>query len=97
MNVKLLTQARCAPGAGAGQENSLRVMSRIPNRIPAPVGLSADGRVAMIGGSNDNGGIGAVWVFAHSGGGWSEDKKLIGTGAVGKSIPSVGVSADASR
>jgi hypothetical protein len=35
MNVKQLTQARCAPGAGAGQENSLRVMSRIPNRIPA--------------------------------------------------------------
>jgi hypothetical protein len=61
------------------------------------VGLSADGSVAMIGGSNDNGGIGAVWVFAHGGGGWSEDKKLIGTGAMGKSIPSVGVSADASR
>jgi hypothetical protein len=61
------------------------------------VALSADGSVIMIGGPNDNGGIGAVWVFAHSGGGWSEDKKLIGTDAVGKSRPSVAVSADDSR
>jgi hypothetical protein len=61
------------------------------------VALSADGSVIMIGGSNDNGGIGAVWVFAHSGGGWSQDKKLIGTDAVGKSTPSVAVSTDDSR
>jgi hypothetical protein len=43
------------------------------------VALSADGNVIMIGGSNDNGGIGAAWMFAHSGDGWSEGKKLIGT------------------
>jgi hypothetical protein len=49
------------------------------------VALSADGSVVMLGGSNDNGGIGAVWVFAQSGGGWSQDKKLIGTGAMGRS------------
>jgi FG-GAP repeat len=61
------------------------------------VALSADGRVIMIGGPNDNGGIGAVWMFAHSGDGWSEDKKLIGTDAVGKSRSSVAVSADDSR
>ena len=77
-------------------DNKLVGTSAVGKSAPS-VGLSADGSVAMIGGSNDNGGIGAVWVFAHSGGGWSEDKKLIGTGAMGKSIPSVGVSADASR
>jgi hypothetical protein len=61
------------------------------------VGLSADGSVVMVGGSNDNGGIGAVWVFARSGGGWSQDKKLIATDSMGKSTPSVALSADDSR
>jgi hypothetical protein len=51
----------------------------------------------MVGGSNDNGGIGAAWVFSRSGGGWSQDKKLIGNDAIGKSTPSVAVSADDSR
>jgi hypothetical protein len=36
-------------------------------------------------------------VFARSSGGWSQDKKLIGTGAMGKSTPSVALSADRSR
>jgi hypothetical protein len=27
------------------------------------VALSADGRVVMLGASNDNGGVGAAWVF----------------------------------
>ena len=70
-------------------DNKLVGTSAVGKSAPS-LGLSADGSVAMIGGFNDNGGIGAVWVFAHSGGGWSEDKKLIGTGAMGKSIPSSG-------
>jgi hypothetical protein len=61
------------------------------------VGLSADGSVVMVGGSNDNGGIGAVWVFVQSNGGWSQDKKLIGTGAMGKSTPFAAPSADGSK
>jgi hypothetical protein len=61
------------------------------------VALSADASVVMIGGSNDNGGIGAVWAFAYSGGGWSQDKKLIGTSAMGKSPPPVALSTDGSR
>jgi hypothetical protein len=53
------------------------------------VALSADGSIVMIGGSNDNGGVGATWVFMRSGGYWTQDKNLVGTGAVGKSAPSV--------
>jgi hypothetical protein len=35
--------------------------------------LSADGRVVMLGASNDNGGLGAAWVFTRSGGYWTVD------------------------
>jgi hypothetical protein len=58
------------------------------------VALSADGNVVMIGGSNDNGGVGAAWVFTRRGGHWMQDKKLVGTGGDGKSTPSVARSAD---
>ena len=53
------------------------------------VALSADGSIVMVGGSNDNGGIGAAWMFTRSGGYWTQDKNLVGTGAVGKCAPSV--------
>ena len=32
------------------------------------VAMSADGSIVMVGGSNDNGGIGAAWMFTRSGG-----------------------------
>ena len=38
--------------------------------------LSADGSIVMVGGSNDNGGVGAAWMFTRSGGYWTQDKKL---------------------
>src|SRR5262245_21912773 len=66
---------------GSGQwrlDKKLVGTSAIGKSAPS-VALSADGSVVIIGGSNDNGGIGAVWVFAHGGDGWSEGKKLIGT------------------
>jgi hypothetical protein len=48
------------------------------------VALSADGNTAIVGGANDNGGKGAVWVFTRSGGVWTQQgSKLVGTGAVG--------------
>jgi hypothetical protein len=53
------------------------------------VALSADGSIVMLGGSNDNGGIGAAWMFTRSGSYWTQDKNLVGTGAVGKSAPFV--------
>jgi FG-GAP-like repeat/FG-GAP repeat len=48
------------------------------------VALSADGNTALIGGSNDNSGAGAAWVFTRTSGVWSpQGGKLFGLGAVG--------------
>src|SRR6516164_1178392 len=75
------TQAKKLVGAGA------------VGRSAPSVALSADGSIVMVGGSNDNGGVGAAWMFTRSGDYWTRDKNLVGTGAVGKSAPSV-MSAD---
>ena len=42
--------------------------------------LSRDGNTALVGGYGDNGLIGAAWVYARSGGVWSQQAKLVGTG-----------------
>jgi hypothetical protein len=48
------------------------------------VSLSADGNTAIVGGPNDNGTLGAAWVFTRSDGVWGQQgPKLVGTGAVG--------------
>jgi hypothetical protein len=48
------------------------------------VALSADGNTAIVGGTGDNDGNGAAWVYTRSGGVWSQQgNKLVGTGAVG--------------
>jgi hypothetical protein len=48
------------------------------------VSLSADGNTGIIGGPNDNGAVGAAWVFTRSGGVWSQQgPKLVGTGITG--------------
>lgn len=48
------------------------------------VALSADGSIAVVGGFQDDGGVGATWVFAVNGGVWTQQgTKLIGLGAVG--------------
>ena len=63
----------------------------------ASVSLSDDGNTAIIGGSLDNGAVGAAWVYARSGGVWSQQgNKLVGTGAVGLAAQgeSVSLSAD---
>ncbi len=50
----------------------------------ASVSLSADGKILAIGGSEDNGGRGATWVYALSNGGWMQmGNKLVGGGAIG--------------
>jgi hypothetical protein len=45
------------------------------------VALSADGNTALIGGYADNGDNGAAWVFIRTGSTWSQQAKLIDTGA----------------
>jgi hypothetical protein len=48
------------------------------------VALSGDGNTAIVGRPNDNGQVGAAWVFTRAGGVWSQQgSKLVGTGAVG--------------
>jgi hypothetical protein len=60
------------------------------------VSLSADGNIAIVGGSNDNFGVGAVWVFTRTGVNWTQQgSKLVGTGAVGGANQGASVSLSA--
>jgi hypothetical protein len=48
------------------------------------VALSFDGNTAIVGGWDDNGAIGAAWIFIRSGGHWTQQgSKLVGTGTAG--------------
>jgi hypothetical protein len=48
------------------------------------VALSADGNTAMVGGANDDSGVGAVWVFTRSGDTWTQQGgKLVAADAAG--------------
>ena len=61
------------------------------------VALSADGATALVGGPADDANAGAAWVFARTGGTWTQEgTKLVGTGAVGAAWQghSVALSAD---
>ena len=62
------------------------------------VSLSADGKTAIVGGPNDDSGIGAVWVFRNVNGVWRQaGNKLVGTGSKGEEARqgrSVSLSAD---
>jgi len=60
------------------------------------VALSGDGNTAVVGGRDDNSGVGAVWVFTQSGGVWTQQGgKLLAAGDVG-SNPFFGSSVAAS-
>ncbi|PWU02794.1 MAG: hypothetical protein C5B51_20200, partial [Terriglobia bacterium] len=55
-----------------------------PAHMGSSVALSKDGNTALVGGWDDNNGVGAVWVFTRSGGVWTQQgSKLVGTGASG--------------
>jgi uncharacterized repeat protein (TIGR02543 family) len=61
------------------------------------VGISADGNTAIIGGFNDNNGLGAAWIFKRSENSWSQEgKKIQSNDATGISLQgsSVSISAD---
>ncbi len=63
----------------------------------ASVALSSDGNTALIGGPNDNNGLGAAWAFTRSGGVWTQQgTKLTGSGESGlaKFGASVALSSD---
>ncbi len=57
------------------------------------VSLSADGNTAIVGGFRDNANTGAAWVWARSGGVWTQQgAKLVGAGAVGSAEQGTSVS-----
>ena len=60
------------------------------------VSISADGNTALVGAPGDNAGVGAAWVYTRSGTSWSQQSKLVGTGATGaaRQGTSVSLSAD---
>ena len=61
-----------------------------------PASLSADGNTLLVGGSADNFGVGAVWVFTRSNGVWSQQGvKLVATDYVGSSAQGGAVSLSA--
>jgi hypothetical protein len=60
------------------------------------VAVSADGNTAIIGGPGDNSNTGAAWIYVRTGTAWSQQAKLVGSGAVGAARQgiSVAVSSD---
>jgi hypothetical protein len=61
----------------------------------ASVALSGGGNTALIGGPDDDAGRGAVWVFTRANGAWSQQEKLVGSGAIGNPFQGVSVSLSA--
>ncbi len=59
------------------------------------VALSADGNTAIVGGPEDNGYVGAAWVYSRNDGVWTRGRKLVGTGAVGNAGQGVSVALSA--
>ncbi len=56
------------------------------------VSLSGDGNTAIVGGFNDNRGVGAAWVWTRSGNAWAQSTKLVGSGSVGNAGQGASVS-----
>ncbi len=60
------------------------------------VALSSDGNTALVGGNEDNGGIGAAWVYTRNGNTWTQQgNKLLGSDAIGGSGQGISVSLSA--
>lgn len=58
------------------------------------VALSADGNTAAIGAHQDNGGVGAVWIFTRNAGVWTRQAKVVAADNVGPAILGFSVSLD---
>ncbi len=67
-------------------QQGLKLVGSLPSGAASQgtaVSLSADGNTALIGGSADNGTIGATWVFTRSGSTWTQQgANLVGTGYI---------------
>jgi uncharacterized protein (TIGR03437 family) len=86
-----------ANGVWAQQNELVGTGASGPARQGWSVALAGDGNTALLGGPGDLQGVGAVWVFARSGGSWGQPStKRIGSGFVGQSLQgtSVAIAAD---
>ena len=93
----MLLVAQAAMAQFAQQGSKLVGTGAVGAHQGSSVATSGDGNTAIVGGSDDNSGAGAAWVYARSGGEWSQQgPKLVGTGAVGAANQgkSVAISAD---
>lgn len=71
-------------GVWSQQGNKLVASDALGNaQQGSSVSLSSDGNTAIVGGPLDNASVGAAWVFIRGGGTWSQQAKLVGTGAIG--------------
>ena len=59
------------------------------------VSVSADGNTAIIGAPGDDSNKGAAWIYVRSGTTWTQQSKLVGTGAVGAAKQGTGVAISA--
>jgi hypothetical protein len=59
------------------------------------VSVSADGNTAIIGAPGDDSNKGAAWIYVRNGTAWSQQAKLVGTGAVGAARQGTGVAISA--
>lgn len=59
------------------------------------VSVSADGNTAIIGAPGDDSNKGAAWIYVRSGTTWSQQAKLVGTGATGAAKQGTGVAISA--
>jgi gliding motility-associated-like protein len=60
------------------------------------VAMSANGRIVVVGGSQDNSGIGAAWVYTSAGGWKQKGHKLVGKDSIGQSNQGTSVAISAS-
>jgi hypothetical protein len=60
------------------------------------VALSSNGNTALIGGPWDDNGTGGVWAFTRSSDVWTQQAKLVGSGAIGRSARGASVALSAS-
>jgi hypothetical protein len=81
----LLSLVLTAPASGSYlQQATLKTNDEVGHSgLGSAVALSADGKTALVGGPQDNQGIGAVWVFVRKGSAWTEQAKLTATGEIG--------------
>jgi hypothetical protein len=79
-------------GTWTQQQKMVGTGGTTPSNQGRVVALSSDGNTALWGGYSDNSGVGSAWVWTRSGGTWTQQQQLIGTGATGNASQGIAVS-----